>query len=348
MVERASRKASNGGGVIYAPPSSLELIPSGCTLLDLVLTGREGAWPLGRVFNIVGDKSTGKTLLAIEGMANFERLHPKGSMWYRESEHAFEKEYAEDIGMPVNKIEFIDHKKHDFRTVEHFHDDLLECCKKAKAKNKPGLYILDSLDALSDNAELEREIGDKSMGGMKKAAKMSELFRRLTAELEGSKISLGIISQVRVNIDAKFGRKTKRSGGAALDFYASQTVYLAHIGQIKRTRKGVERVTGIVIKAKCDKNKVGPAHRECEFQINFGYGIEDMIANLNWLIDIKRTVEVGLSKAQAEELILDAGAMRLAEYEEHQKKIIPIVRRVWGEIELDFKPARQKYTNSED
>src|ERR1700693_4541560 len=107
----------SGGSYFGAPAGALDFIPSGSKLLDCVLGG---GWPLGRVANVVGDKSTGKTLIAIEACSSFAQRFPKGLMWYREAEAAFDMDYAEALGMPTKRIKFRD----DMETVEDFFDDL--------------------------------------------------------------------------------------------------------------------------------------------------------------------------------------------------------------------------------
>src|SRR5262249_54440053 len=125
----------------------------------------------------------------------------------------------------------------------------------------PGFYILDSLDALSDEAEKARAI-DEGTYAMNKAKQMSALFRRLCQEMAQYNCTLAVISQVRDNIGVTFGDAYTRSGGKALDFYCSQIVWLAQTGKIARTVKGIERIVGVDIKAKVKKNKVGLPFRE--------------------------------------------------------------------------------------
>ena len=235
----------------------LTFFSSGCALLDMALGG---GYAQGRVINVVGDKSTGKTLLAIEACANFALTFPKGIIRYKEAEAAFDKGYAEILGMPLDRVEF----EEDFDTVEEFEKDVKAFCERIKKKRVPGLYIVDSLDALSDKAELGREI-DKGSYGTSKARLMSEFFRRNKRTLQHAKVTLMIISQVRDKINATFGRKWTRSGGRAMDFYASQVLYLAEIKKLYKTVRGVKRAHGVVIRAKITKNKVGIPFREVDF-----------------------------------------------------------------------------------
>jgi recombination protein RecA len=300
----------------------LRFFSSGCTPLDLVLGG---GFPLGRMSNIIGDKSSGKTLLAIEACANFDITFPEGKMYYHEAEAAFDDDYARRLGMPVDRITFI----RDIDTVEVMFEKLLEILQE----NNEILYIIDSLDAISDKSEKERKIDAGSYGG-DKPKKMSELFRRLAKSIENSQMHLMIISQERDKIGVTFGRKSTRSGGRALDFYASQILWLAEIGKIKRTIQKVDRKIGIEVKAKCEKNKVGLPFRECEIPILFGYGIDNITACLTWLKSVGRLEESGFTTIGTENIETE---LDLA------KKVTDLTIQVWNEIEENFRPKVSKY-----
>lgn len=312
-----------------------ELFSSGCAVLDCVLGG---GYPLGRIVNVVGDKSTGKTLLAIEACANFAAEHPEGLIWYNEVEAAFDRKYASTLGLPVEKVNFAQ----DCFTVEQFFDHLKAAAAEAREKNLPGLYILDSLDALSDKAELESEI-DKGSYGAQKAKKLSELFRRLVQQLQKSRITLVVISQVRDKIGVMFGEKTTRSGGRALDFYASQVLFLAQIETLKKAVKGVERPIGVRIKAKCRKNKIGPPLRECLFDLRFGFGMDDVAANLNWLAEVDMSDRVGVAKDKVTRWLREFEKMEPAEQKAKRTEIAAALITAWAEVEGEFLPKRRKY-----
>ncbi len=310
-------------GNYFTRPKNIEFIKSGCTLLDCVLGG---GYPLGRVVNIVGDRSSGKTLLAIEAFANFANQYPDGKMFYHEAEAAFDIDYAEALGMPVDAVTFIEDD-----TVEAFFTNLENIIKEFGNSETQVLYVLDSLDALTDEAEKERKINDGSYA-MTKQKKMSEIFRRLIGDIKHTNICLFIISQVRDNIGVAFGEKFKRSGGKALDFYASQVLWLSETQKIKKTVKGIERPYGVNIKAKCKKNKISLPYRECEFPILFGYGIDDYTANINFLSKVKGSFdELGITDVKK----IDKTAM--------QDIIRDHVIKVWAETEEPFLPKERKY-----
>lgn len=324
---------------LEAPPKDLyaigepaaETFSSGCTLLDCALGG---GWGFERVANVIGDKSTGKTLLAIEACANFHLVEPDGKIEYREAEAAFDIPYAENLGLPVDAVDFGDDPVF---TVE----DVFEDIEKMLGRKERTLYVVDSMDALSDRAEQGRDMDEGTYGT--KSRKVSEWFRRQNHKLAKSRITLIVISQVRDNIGVQFGAKHKRSGGRALDFYATHALWLAHTGQVKRTRKGVERVVGVNVLANVKKNKIGPPFRKVDFPLMFGYGVEDVRAGLDWLIKVGRTEEVGLSKEDAKKLVSKVEALDDDRYYEERRNVNEAVRRVWSEIETDFRPRRRKY-----
>ena len=314
----------------------VKFISSGCELLDCALGG---GYAQGRVINIVGDKSTGKTLLAIEICANFAIAFPKGIIRYKEAEAAFDKNYAKVLGAPLSNMEF----EEEFDTVEEFEKDVTDFCARVTKKRVPGLYIVDSLDALSDKAELKRDI-EKGTYGASKAKLMSEFFRRNKRKLQKAKVTLLIISQVRDKINVLFGRKWSRSGGKAMDFYASQVLYLAEVKKLYRTVRKVKRAYGVVIRAKVTKNKVGIPFREVDFSLIFGYGIDDVLASLDWLKSVNELGLIGL-KANCS-VIKEAKAIKQLPSKQRHRRVAEIkqaVHNLWIDIEIDFLPKERKY-----
>jgi recombination protein RecA len=334
-ISRARIADAGDGGLYFDPsPASIELIPSGCTGLDCVLAGgkQRGGYRRRRIANIVGDKSTDKTGLCIEAATNFLRENPKGWVRYNETEAAFDQFYAARLGMPLDRVQFVE----DCITVEEVFDDLTETIKKSK---QPGMYILDSLDAVTSKSEAEGDI-EKGSYGTDKAKKMSQLFRRLTRQLSNKDITVIIVSQIRDKIGVKFGETKTRSGGKALDFYASQVVWLASLGQIKRTINKVERVIGVWIRARCKKNKVAPPFRDFDFPVLFDFGVDDVTANVEWLQAVK--MWDGDPRA-ASRYLRQMAALPAKKYRLEAERLAARVRKVWLEIEKNFEPARRKY-----
>jgi recombination protein RecA len=331
MVERVTPivkgKVANGGNYFTRPKNNLAFFSSGCHTLDLALGG---GWAENRIANIVGDKSTGKTLLAIEACANFAIKYPKGKIRYRECEASFDKSYASALGMPVERIDF---GSDPMDTVEDMYEDLTSIIEKSR---QPELYILDSLDALSDRAELARKI-DKGSFGASKAKQMSQLFRRLAQKMSNAHVTFIIISQIRDKINATFGRQWERSGGRALDFYASQVLYLAHIEALYQQVSNVKRAVGIKIAAKVDKNKISLPFREARFDISFGYGVDDIAASLDFLKTTKKLQP--LLGTRNEEAYLNLLSTDGREVERFRHR----VEEVWFEIEQKLVPSQPKY-----
>jgi recombination protein RecA len=323
-MKRAKVKAQ----ILPASPSGQVFFSSGCALLDCVLGG---GWALGKVSNIVGDKSTGKTLLAIEASANFVTTFKDGEVEYVEAESAFDPAYARTLGLPDERLTLTQ----DVRTVEEMWRRIEARCERTDGT--PQLMIIDSLDALSDEAEMEREAGAGSYG-MEKAKQLSIGFRKHIDQMSAANLHVMFISQVRDNITAiAWAKKVKRSGGHALDFYASQVLWLYEKGKIKRTVGGLERPIGIEVTAKCEKNKVGYPFRECELSVLYGFGIDDVLAAFNWC------------KSAAPERIGDLidGATK-ENYKRHLTKVKradvgPWITALWNEIDLQFQPTTRKY-----
>jgi len=267
--------------LIESAQKTTTFFPSGSTLLDLVLGG---GWACSRVFNLVGDSGSGKTLLAVEAFINFKRTFPKCKMRYVEPESRFNEELAAILGFPKE----VERPDEQIDTVEDFQFDFNQFLKEDGDTHR--LYILDSLDSLSDREELERfgalkKMGDEESGsyGTGKAKKMSALFRMLSRDIENTNCTLGVISQLRDNIGVTYGESSTRSGGRALNFYSSQIIWLREIEKIKHTAYGETRPTGVKVGCRNKKNSCGMPFREAEFEILFQYGVDDASSMLSWL-----------------------------------------------------------------
>jgi recombination protein RecA len=346
-------------GVEEAEPLPSAFLASGCTLLDCNIGG---GWPVGRIVNIIGDKSTGKTLLAEEAIANFQRQYPQGRAWYRESEASFDASYAQALGLKTDMIDFgPDGADTMWSTIEDVFEDLNRCLTKqeqwverraktlreknrklaavdalAKAQEQlqPGLYIIDSLDALSSVTELARDIREGSYN-LSKQKLLGELFRTMARRVRRARICLIFISQTRARISTMpHGKQYTRSGGKALDFYSSVILLLSEVGKITRTVNGIKRVIGVKIKVKVEKNKVTSPHGECEFPIRFKYGIDDEMASLDYLKAVKKLEAAGFNGVPADIEDIDA------------KKLQRDTIRIWRGVEAEFSPPRGKYANA--
>jgi recombination protein RecA len=268
---------------------------TGCLLLDLVVGGGPGrlGFPSGKVVNVVGDKSTGKTFLAVEIVAcNFYRYGESKFRWnLDDAENGYTFDTKELYGVEVSS------EKDTMRSklVEEFDVNVSRFLKRLKAGER-GIYVLDSLDGISNAELLERsearlkaaESGkeDKEKGtyGVKTPKFLSqEFFKTQTGKFAEKDAMLLILSQTRDNIDPFSFKKYTRSGGRALDFYAHTVIYLAVVTKIKVK----DRVVGIVVKAKTEKSKTKRPFRECTFLVYFDYGIDDIGTSLDFLFDLR-------------------------------------------------------------
>ncbi len=316
----------------------MEFFSSGCGLIDEALGG---GWVLGRVSNIVGDKSAGKTLLAMESSANFALAYPDGMIRYAESESAFDVAYARAMGMPVDRITF--NQKQPMRTVEDLYEDLNRCLDEWK--DRPGLYIIDSLDALSDAAEMDRDFDEGSFGGTKPKA-IGKLFRMTIERIEQRRVHFMVISQLRDKLGVTFGETKTRSGGKALDFYATHIMWLAEKAKQKRTINGIERIVGVDVQAYVKKNKIGLPFRKADYSVLYGYGVDDLMAMAEWAYEVKRDElmkDLGFSKNGYKIRISNIRNKGGQEAQDMRTALRKLVRQEWAKIETDFLPQSKKY-----
>lgn len=319
------------------PVETMASLPSGSTLLDLALGGvRRPGWARGRVSNLVGDESTGKSLIAIETLANVARISGADHVRYAESEHAYDVLLAHTLGMPR------DVEPEEINTVEEFFDDLNEFLDKQKPEI-PSIYVMDSLDALADEDELDEDIRKGSFGTAK-AKLMSKTFRTLNDKVGNSGCHLMIVSQTRDKIGITFGEKKTRAGGKALNFYSSQTVWLSEVQKLVHEAHGIKRVTGVRILARNKKNKISVPFRQVEFNIRFMYGIDDETSMIVWLKENKAPWDSGSSLDQVKRQLDKAR-------EDGDRPAVEQIRDLlkqatiehWERVERYFAPPMQKY-----
>lgn len=288
----------------------VESIPTGAINLDAAIG--VGGIPRGRITEIYGPESSGKTTLCLHVVANAQR--GGGVAAYIDAEHALDTEYAKKLGVDVENL---------LISQPDTGEQALEICEILVRSGAVDVIVIDSVAALVPKAEIEGDMGDSHVG--LQARLMSQALRKLTGAIARSKVSVVFINQLREKIGVMFGNPETTTGGKALKFYASLRLDIRRIGPVKDK----EEVVGSHVRVKVVKNKVAPPFKQAEFDIMYAEGI----SHTSLLVDIGAESGI-IDKAGA---WYSYGSQRIGQGRENAKMFLKDNPALMAEIEEKVK-----------
>ncbi len=319
QIERAFGKGSIMRMGARAGDEQIEVIPSGSLGLDLALG--IGGLPRGRIVEIYGPESSGKTTLALHAIAEAQKRG--GTCAFIDAEHALDPIYARKLGVDVDNL---------LISQPDAGEQALEIADTLVRSGAVDILVIDSVAALVPRAELEGEMGDNHMG--LHARLMSQALRKITGSVSRSDCMLIFINQIRLKIGVMFGNPETTTGGNALKFYASIRLEIRRIGQIKDR----DQVVGNQTRVKVVKNKLAPPFRQVEFDIMYGEGI----SKVGELIDLG--VKAGVVEKSGAWFSYDS--TRIGQGRENAKQFLRDKREMAEAIEKRVRAAAGVVTNA--
>ena len=287
--------------------TNVDVVPTGSFSLDLALG--VGGLPKGRIIEIFGPESSGKTTLALNVIAQAQKKN--GKVAFIDAEHAMDPDYAGKLGVKVKDL---------LISQPDSGEEALNILESLVRSNIIDVIVVESVAALTPQKEIEGEMGAQFMG--LQARMMSQALRKLTAISAKSRTMIIFINQLREKIGIMFGNPETTPGGRALKFYSSVRIDIRKIAQVK---KG-ENIVGNRVRAKVVKNKVAPPFREAEFDIMFGEGISYEADVLNAAIKYGTVVKNGATYTMEGEK-LGVGFDKVVEILKNDKKMLDSIKK---------------------
>jgi len=357
-VRSMADSVSNGIKKRVKKVERVEFLSSGSTNFNLALSGigNSGGWARARILNIVGDGSSGKTVCALElafwCFKNIKKIKSKNfakikkiTIVYNNAEGAMdfpiELMYGEEFEAAVEWV--------CIKSIEETCRDYAKRMRNLK-KGEFLLYIIDSWDAI-DSMEAHKRFDEaiaenkEEKGSMQveKQKFASKFFSKISGQMERNEkdATLFIVSQVRVKIGAKFGKKTYRAGGKALDFYTHQVAWIREIEKMAKVKLGEKRVFGIRSAAKVERSKVAKPFREANFNILFDYGIDDISGMVEYVFTKKQKMTI-----DGQRKFSDRNAfIKYIEKKGLEDEMVALTEKKWRAVEREFEKeveARKK------
>lgn len=282
-----------------ANAAGIDVIPSGSILLDEALG--IGGYPRGRIIEIYGPESSGKTTIALHAIAEAQKLG--GIAAFIDAEHALDPVYAKNLGVNIDEL---------WVSQPDTGEQALEIAESLVRSGAVDIIVVDSVAALTPQAEIEGDMGDSHMG--LQARLMSQALRKLTATIGKSNSILVFINQIRMKIGVMFGNPETTTGGNALKFYSSVRL---EVRKVETFDKGSDEAVGNKVRVKVVKNKVAPPFRKVEMDIIFGKGISYMGSLLDSAVKHELVDKRGAWFAYNEEKIGQGRDNAIAFLEQH-------------------------------